>query len=176
MNTALNREELINQVFKARVKGIVIPSNFMGTSKKVFVKTSKHDLVAMIRHEFQEGQPTNLRMRIEKGVAIVESVRSQGNDPDLPPTLTGVADLERPRRGRGRPKATVTATETKPAKAKVKAKASGAKPAKAKVKAGAKPDEGAGAGSSAAGAGEGSSGQQKSDNGNGNGHQEGANA
>lgn len=96
----MQREELIREIELARVKGVVIPTNLFG--KKVFVKTTKHDLVTQIRHEFGEQDKVGLEMRVEKDIAIVESTRSRGSG-DLPYSLTE-GTIAPPKRPRGRPK------------------------------------------------------------------------
>jgi hypothetical protein len=68
----MNREQLIRSIETARVRGVVVPTEVFG--RKIFVKTTKHDIVAQIRNEFKEAQPTNMRFRIdqEASLAIVE--------------------------------------------------------------------------------------------------------
>ena len=72
------REDLIAQIDSARVKAFVIPTTVFGS--KVFVKTTKHGLVAQIRNEFREDQKVNLEMHIDEknDIAIIDTTRTGG--------------------------------------------------------------------------------------------------
>lgn len=68
----LNVESIVNKILSPEVESVMVPTNIFG--RKVFVRSTKEDLVRQIRKEFADNRDSRLKVRVFKNskVATVE--------------------------------------------------------------------------------------------------------
>ena len=79
----LNREQLIDKIYRTRVLNVRVPSSDL-FGRKIFVKTTKNDLIRRLRDEFkQPDQITNLGFKEypKRDEAIIEPVTTAATSP-----------------------------------------------------------------------------------------------